>query len=108
MQSWQEIDSHLRDEAWGFLTDSEVLTIAEDVLKLIPNVQGPLKSVIESQSPDKKELMQMVLDKLELEENEIFINCGGWSGGAMVLGKLPVPGRPTIWMIVGQGLLRLQ
>ena len=27
---------------------------------------------------------------------------GGWSGGAMVLGKLPVPGRPTVWMIVGQ------
>ena len=27
----------------------------------------------------------------------------GWSGGAMVLGKLPVPGLPTIWMIVGQG-----
>ena len=26
----------------------------------------------------------------------------GWSGGAMVLGKLPEPGRPTIWMIVGQ------
>ena len=27
----------------------------------------------------------------------------GWSGGAMVLGKLRVPGRPTIWIIVGQG-----
>ena len=27
----------------------------------------------------------------------------GWSGGAMVLGKLPVPGRPTIWITVGQG-----
>ena len=27
----------------------------------------------------------------------------GWSGGAKVLGKPPVPGRPTIWMIVGQG-----
>ena len=27
----------------------------------------------------------------------------GWSGGAMVLGKLPVPGRPTILDIVGQG-----
>ena len=27
----------------------------------------------------------------------------GWSVGAMVLGKLPVPGPPTIWMIVGQG-----
>ena len=25
-----------------------------------------------------------------------------WSGGAMVLGKLPVPGRPTIRTIVGQ------
>ena len=24
----------------------------------------------------------------------------GWSGGAMVLGKLPVPGRPTIWITV--------
>ena len=27
----------------------------------------------------------------------------GWSGGAMALGKLPVPGRPTILMIVGEG-----
>ena len=32
---------------------------------------------------------------------------GGWSGGAMVLGKLPVPERPTIWMIVGQGPIAL-
>ena len=31
----------------------------------------------------------------------------GRSGGAMVLGKLPVPGRPTIWMIVGQGPIAL-
>ena len=27
----------------------------------------------------------------------------GWSGGAMVLGKLPVPGRPTIRITVEQG-----
>ena len=27
----------------------------------------------------------------------------GWSGGAKVLGKLPVPGRPTISITVGQG-----
>ena len=27
----------------------------------------------------------------------------GWSDGAMALGNLPVPGRPTIWLIVGQG-----
>ena len=27
----------------------------------------------------------------------------GWSGGAMDMGKLPVPGHPTICIIVGQG-----
>ena len=27
----------------------------------------------------------------------------GWSGSAMVLSKLPVPGRPTIWITVRQG-----
>ena len=27
----------------------------------------------------------------------------GWSGGAMALGKLPAPRRPTILTIVGQG-----
>ena len=31
----------------------------------------------------------------------------GWSGGAMVLGKLPMPRRPTIWMVVGQGHIAL-
>ena len=33
----------------------------------------------------------------------IFIMPLRWSGGAMILGKLPVPGRSTIWMIVRQG-----
>ena len=32
-----------------------------------------------------------------------FLSCRRRSGGAMVLGKLQVPGRPTLWMIVGQG-----
>ena len=32
-----------------------------------------------------------------------YTYCVGWSGGAKVLGKLPVPGRPTIWITVGQG-----
>ena len=36
-----------------------------------------------------------------------LVSVLGWSGGAMVLGKLPVPGRPTIWMIVGQGPIAL-
>ena len=30
-----------------------------------------------------------------------------WSGGAMVLGILPVPGRPTILITVGQGPIAL-
>ena len=41
-------------------------------------------------------------------KQSIYIsNSRGWSGGAMVLGKLPVPGRPTIWMIVRQGPIAL-
>ena len=36
-----------------------------------------------------------------------FTANGGWSGGAMVLGKLPVPGRPTISITVGQGPIAL-
>ena len=32
----------------------------------------------------------------------MLLSISGWSGGAMVLGKLPVPGRPTIWITVGQ------
>ena len=32
---------------------------------------------------------------------------GGWSCDAMVLGKLPVPGRPTILITVGQGPIAL-
>ena len=36
-----------------------------------------------------------------------FFHRRGWSGGAKVLGKLPVPGRPTIWITVGQGPIAL-
>ena len=32
-----------------------------------------------------------------------FNSAWAWSGGAKVLGKLPVPGRPTILIFVGQG-----
>ena len=45
---------------------------------------------------------------LFLTHNSVISICllllsKGWSGGAMVLGKLPVPGRPKIWITVGQG-----
>ena len=35
--------------------------------------------------------------------SKVISDSGGWPGGAMVLGKLPVLGRPTIWITVGQG-----
>ena len=31
----------------------------------------------------------------EANEQSLYNRRRGWSGGAMVLGKLPVPGRPT-------------
>ena len=33
----------------------------------------------------------------------MVVGFTGLSGGAKVLGKLPVLGRPTMWVIVGQG-----
>ena len=33
----------------------------------------------------------------------ILFNYTKKGGGRVVLGKLPVPGRPTIWITVGQG-----
>ena len=42
-----------------------------------------------------------------LVTNVTYQNSRGWLGGAMVLGKLPVPGRPTFWIIVGQGPIAL-
>ena len=44
---------------------------------------------------------------LSLGDGPLQTEIRGWSGGAMVLGKVPVPVRPTIWMIVGQGPIAL-
>ena len=41
------------------------------------------------------------------EEIVLSFLIWGWSGGAKVLGKLPVPGRPTILITVGQGPIAL-
>ena len=48
----------------------------------------------------------MTCDVMSFQQYYSYIRTmidAGWSGGAMVVGKLPVPGRPTVWMIVGQG-----
>ena len=44
-----------------------------------------------------------IISKLSL----LLLLIWGWLGGAMVLGKLPVPGRPTILKTVGQGPIAL-
>ena len=48
---------------------------------------------------------QMKVAFLHVSVDPYHVHCDvwGWSGGAIVLGKLPVPGRPTIWITVGQG-----
>ena len=38
----------------------------------------------------------------------LMLHISKWSGGAMVLGNLPVSGRPTIWITVGQGSTALE
>ena len=48
-----------------------------------------------------------MLDPIHHQGLRLAWGEGGWSGGAMVLGKLPVPGRPTIWITVGQGPIAL-
>ena len=39
----------------------------------------------------------------DIDRNTVSKGRWGWLGGAMVLGELPVPGRPTVWITVGQG-----
>ena len=52
-------------------------------------------------------LVQHICADHQVFLHHVFLYLRGLSGGAMVLGKLPVPGRPTIWMIVGQGPIAL-
>ena len=40
-------------------------------------------------------------------KHTLLLKTSGWSGGAMVQDQLPRLGVLLIWMIVGQGLLRL-
>ena len=48
-------------------------------------------------------MIETKLPYLETFQFKISFKRCGWSFGAMVLGKLPVPGRSTIWIRVGQG-----
>ena len=52
-------------------------------------------------------LLNLVRDTSVSTLRFLFSSYSGWSGGAMVLGKLSVPVRPTIWITVGQGPIAL-
>ena len=69
----------------------------QQILQGCEGVQNILDDIIIHAATQKEldEGLQKVLTLLQ--------ERGGESGGAKVLGKLPVPGRPTIWIIVGQG-----
>ena len=45
--------------------------------------------------------------ELSVKKTQSADFCKLLSGGAMVLRKFPVPGHPTIWIIVGQGPIAL-
>ena len=47
------------------------------------------------------------LPKQGMNEFHFSEDYRGWSGGAKELGKLPVPGRPTILITIGQGATAL-
>ena len=52
-------------------------------------------------------LMHCPRPTLAFDSSKVGGGGGGGGRGAMVLGKLPVPGRHTIWIKVGQGLTAL-
>ena len=61
-----------------------------------------IESVSESFPTYSFKSHQSRTEKVRVLSIDALLNWG-WSGGAMVLDKLPVPGRPTIWITVGQG-----
>ena len=78
----------LRGPAWCFMW---ILCQAEDLHEI--------SSIILSEKNNEKIFKAaVVIGALRVNQNSSTFHCDrGWSGGAMVLGKLPVPGRPTIW-----------
>ena len=77
-------------------------TVENIIMKLLPN----LNQTICRENKTNRNSIYIFNETMPLR---IFsYENRGWSGGARELDKLPVPGRPTILITVGQGLLRLQ
>ena len=70
------------------------MTAANDSLEIFYCFSEHLRLDISCESSAKQ--------RIHMKHQALFSSKEGWSGGAMGLGKLPVPGRPTIWITVGQ------
>ena len=78
-----------------------------------PAVNGYLSRIREEEGSKRRDALRLsvAMTRRLLGYSKLFFRLlpkhaillsTGWSGGAMVLGKLPVPGRPTIWIIERQ------
>ena len=75
---------------------------------LLSSIPSPLSpSLWETARYRLKYCLKGPLNPQQPTNQPSYFVCRGWSGGAMVLGKLPVPGRPTILITVGQGPIAL-
>ena len=76
----------------------------EVLVNRLVGLRLPSKSVIRlTECPDMTIAVYRGRKTTQLSSIKFISLDPGWSGGAMVLGKLPVPVRLTIWITVGQG-----
>ena len=83
------------DTAIAGLQSQDRVPWTDELFKHFSNAQEALTSHKSITLPQPSDQLWIVTDG--------SVSKRGWSGGAMVLGKLPVPGRPTILITVGQG-----
>ena len=70
----------------------------------VPGITGFAENVVpENLRCHFRISIQMFEEILHILSPTLLPKHAGWSGGAMVQDKLPVSGRPTIWIKVGQG-----
>ena len=96
-----------------YLNLSFISSLFSDTLMFYHDVSPEVNSRLHKTARESERSAVLLLNNLLLTVSMRYFCCGfsvllmsltiwqGKSGGAMVLGKLPVPGRPTIRMIVG-------
>ena len=75
ISSWGDIVSDFWTEAWDAVSTSQVLNLAEEVIKLIQNAPGLVTSLIRSESRDENAVKHIILDREALFQNETYEMC---------------------------------